>query len=70
VCFWLDPQRCGTISPKASQRLDNYQCACSSKNRAEKEFTLRQREPTAQGSKRRERKQLAQARVGGQLSEG
>jgi hypothetical protein len=58
------PAIVGMISPKASQRLDNYQCACSSKNRAEKEFTLRQREPTAQGGKRRKRKQLAQARVG------
>jgi hypothetical protein len=51
------------ISPKASQRLDDYQCACSSKNRTEKEFTLRQREPTAEGGKCREREQLTQAHV-------
>jgi hypothetical protein len=51
------------ISPKASQRLDDYQSACSSKNRTEKEFTLRQREPTAEGGKCREREHLTQARV-------
>jgi hypothetical protein len=37
-----------------SQRLDNYQCACSSKNGREKEVTLRKCKTTPEDSKRPE----------------
>jgi hypothetical protein len=51
------------ISPKASQRLYDDHCACSSKNGGEEEVILRQRETTTEGSNHREREQLPQARV-------
>jgi len=58
-----DPQQFPMISTKASQHLENYQCACSSKNRTEKEFALHQRDTTAEGGKRREREQFPQTWV-------